>query len=580
MASNESPAAWRVLRNESEQLSLWPAISAIPRGWSATGIEGSVDYCAAYVDQIASPIPQTRPDPAKTSRSVATDLVRQAAATPGAIALTDSHRSLTYHELMDAAETVAHRLQDLGAGPGARVLVHFPPSIAGALAVVAVMLTGATYVPVDPSYPSNWLGRVIRDCEPCCVISDRLQNETVPLCAAIGDLVGEFRLSRSVAGSDAATASTRALPDTVYVIYTSGSTGLSKGVMVGNTSLLHYCEWAAQAYPSVHQSALLHSPLSFDLTVTSLLVPLLKGGCVIVGSLLDGADLLRALGGRPLQFLKATPSHLPFINLLPGAAVPKGHLVLGGEALDYKDIARLRRSYPSLTIVNEYGPTETTVGCLYYVASELKDSGPVPIGAPAPGIGAYVLNSDLSPVRAGSAGELFIGGLGVAHGYLARPGLTATRFVADPTGIGARMYRTGDRVRRAQDGRFEFLGRLDHQLKVNGHRIEPAEVEFAIREYPGVSRAVVVGRATRPNSPRSLRLIAYFTTESEIIVSARSLREFCARALPPHLIPSAFIWLPAIPLTSHGKVDQSALPDPDFQLGAEVTGMDELARRA
>ncbi|MFD4764654.1 alpha/beta fold hydrolase, partial [Streptomyces sp. NPDC058439] len=349
-----------------------------------------------------------------------------------------------------------------------------------------------------------------------------------------------------------------------YIIHTSGSTGLPKGVVVEHRSLTSYLAWARESYDSVAGRALVHSSLSFDLTVTGLLAPLTLGGTVHLGELHRGAHP----GGAPERptFGKATPSHLALLAELPEEFSPSRQLVLGGEALAGDVLETWRRRHPAATVINEYGPTETTVGCTEFrlEPSEPTPAGPVPIGRPVHNTRIHVLDAALRPVPVGVPGELYISGDLVTRGYLGRPGLTAERFVACPYEPGARMYRTGDLARRRVDGQLEYLRRADEQVKVRGFRIEPGEVAAVLAGHPSVRQAVVVARE---HAPDDVRLVAYVVPAVASDVADRDvpdLRTYAARHLPDHMIPAAVVAVEAVPLTPNGKLDRRALPAPDW----------------
>ncbi|MEW5926223.1 MAG: amino acid adenylation domain-containing protein [Gemmatimonadota bacterium] len=351
-----------------------------------------------------------------------------------------------------------------------------------------------------------------------------------------------------------------------YVIYTSGSTGRPKGVAVTHGGLGNYLRWAAEAYGlDGGEGAPVHSSLGFDLTVTSLLLPLVAGRRVVMVPDSLGVEALAEAvrAERDLTLVKLTPRHLALLGeqLAPDEAAGRTRtFVVGGESLAPEDMAFWRRYAPATEIVNEYGPTETVVGCcVRRIAAGDVLSGAVPIGRPIANTRLYVLDRGLEPVPTGVAGELCVGGAGVSRGYLGRPGLTADRFVPDPFGgePGARMYRTGDRARWLAAGELEFLGRADFQLKVRGFRIEPGEIEAALLEHPGVREAVVTARGEGAGR----RLVAHVAGEGA--ADAARLREALRARLPEYMVPAAFVALERLPLTPNGKVDRAALPDPE-----------------
>ncbi|MCK9898049.1 amino acid adenylation domain-containing protein, partial [Frankia sp. AgB32] len=381
---------------------------------------------------------------------------------------------LSYGELGSRASRLAHVLVGRGVGPESLVAVALPRSAGALVAMLGVLMAGAAYVPLDPGLPGDRVAFVCRDAAVELVVTSReacglfvgvgvevlvLDDEvTVEACAGCPDSPPVVSLSPS---------------HPAYVIYTSGSTGVPKGVVVEHGSLADYVVRCVAVYPGLSGRSLWHSPISFDLGITSLYGTLLAGGVLCVGDLDEG---VAELGG--LTFLKVTPSHLPVLAALPDGCVPVGQLMVGGEALFGEQLVELRRRHPGLEVINHYGPTETTVGCVdYWLGSGGEvSSGPVPVGRPMWNTAVYVLDGRLGLVPPGVVGELYVSGSGVARGYVNRVGLTAACFVADPFVVGGgRMYRTGDRVRWASGGVLEFVGRVDDQVKVRGFRIEPGE---------------------------------------------------------------------------------------------------------
>ncbi|MGH9318011.1 MAG: non-ribosomal peptide synthetase, partial [Thermoanaerobaculia bacterium] len=359
-----------------------------------------------------------------------------------------------------------------------------------------------------------------------------------------------------------------------YVIYTSGSTGAPKGVMIRHQGLVNYLTWCTKAYAvSEGRGSPVHSSIGFDLTVTSLFPPLLTGRRVEM--LPEGAGIeslakaLRREGGYSL--VKITPAHLELLShVLPEseAAGRARAFIIGGDALREESLAFWRTHARETRLINEYGPTETVVGCCVYEAPQgpyrESRSGTVPIGRPIANTQLYVLDRFLQPAPIGVAGELYIGGDGVARGYWKRPDLTAERFVSNPfhSGPGARLYKTGDLARYLPDGNLEYLGRIDDQVKIRGYRIEPGEVESALAQHPSVAESVVVAREDVPGDKR---LTAYVVARGERPPSVSELRTFLKETLPDYMVPPVLVFLDALPLTPNGKVDWRALPQPGLE---------------
>ena len=504
---------------------------------------------------------------------------RQAARTPDRPAVRCGTDVLGYAELDARSNRLARRLIALGVGPEDVVAVALPKSADLLVTLLAVLKAGAAYLPVDPDYPAERVSFILTDARPALLITTGAVSAALPDLEPPGLEVPVCRLDRpdpaAPADDSRLTDDDRRAPlrddHPAYVIYTSGSTGRPKGVVVTHRSLADYLARAAEAYPGARGVALLHSSVSFDLTVTALFTPLTVGGCVLVAPLENDPALEAWLARHPCTLLKATPSHLPLLDALPPVFSPTADLLLAGEPLTAHALEAWRRRHPGVVVHNVYGPTETTVSCAEHRIEPGQDLPPgrVPIGRPLPGDHAYVLDERLRLVPAGVKGELYVGGSGPARGYLRRPGLTAQRFVPDPFGPpGARMYRTGDLVRWRADGRLEYLGRTDDQVKVRGFRIEPGEIEAALARHPGVARAVA---AVQRVSDDDVRLVGYVVPGQGAgggQLDPVELRRFAERTLPAHMVPAAFVVLAEVPLTANGKVDRGALPRPEFEASA------------
>ncbi|MER5638825.1 amino acid adenylation domain-containing protein [Kitasatospora sp. NPDC002227] len=485
--------------------------------------------------------------------------------TPQARALADGGTTLSYAELEAGANRLAHLLAGHGVGPERLVAVALPSSARAVTALLAVLKAGGGYLPLDPAYPAERLGYMIEDARPALVLTaegfDGLPAGDTPVLR-----LDSPETLAALAGQPAqapAAQSAIAPRHPAYVIYTSGSTGRPKGVVIEHAALSDYLAWCGAAYPAAAGTAVLHSSLSFDLTVTALWTPLTVGGQVVLGSLTEPGEAERArLAAEPCTFLKATPSHLPLLAEAPGGFSPAGQLLLGGEALTGEAVRAWRSAHPRAEVRNVYGPTESTVNCAEYripPGADLPD-GPVPIGRPQANARLYVLDPALQPCPPGVTGDLHLAGAGLARGYLGRPGLSAERFVADPYGPpGSRMYRSGDLARWRPDGQLEFAGRADHQVKIRGFRIEPGEVEAVLAADPAVAQARVV---VREDTPGDRRLTAYVVPAPGSEPDGERLRERARRSLPEYLVPAAVLVLPALPLTVNGKLDRAALPAP------------------
>jgi amino acid adenylation domain-containing protein len=471
---------------------------------------------------------------------------------PDRIAVVEGRREVTYSDLNERANRLAHWLIARRIGPGDLVAIKLPRSVECIVAIWGILKAGSAYVPIDPDYPAARIKFLLDDARPTLVIT------------------GDHEL-RGLLGSNPQDCDRIAqlLPEhAAYVLYTSGSAGQPKGVVVEHRQVVNYLAWASREYRGVRGTALLHSSISFDLTVSALLTPLMTGGCVNLADLLaDAPDPQAALKRFPATFLKATPSHLPLLAALDYRYSPSDELLLGGEALFAEALAPWREGHPQVTVFNVYGPTEATVNCAQFriETGRVLMPGPVPIGTPHPNTRLYVLDEGLALVAPGVPGELYIGGRSLARGYLNRPGLTAERFLPDPFGpAGSRMYRTGDRVRWRADDTLEFLGRFDDQVKLRGHRIELGEITSALLRHAEVSQVVVV---LREDQPGDQRLAAYLTGTKAL--DEEEVREHAAKILPDYMMPAAIVILDELPLTRHGKVDRAALPAPRHRLISE-----------
>ncbi|NHC15842.1 non-ribosomal peptide synthetase, partial [Motilibacter deserti] len=504
----------------------------------------------------------------------------RAAQAPDAVALTGAlcgallgdrgdRVEVTYAQLDAAADRLARHLVAHGAGPERFVAVALPRSPELVTTLLAVLKAGAAYVPVDPDYPAERISMMLEDTAPALLVTTSELAAALPAAAVPQVHLDCHRTAAQVAAAAAGpvTDAERGAPlrmgNPAYVIYTSGSTGRPKGVVIEHRSLTDYVLFAADAYEGPRGAALLHSPVSFDLTVSAMFVPLVVGGTVHVGGLDAEPATLDAVHRRPVTFLKATPSHLPMLAELPGELSPTCELLLGGEVLRAEPVDRWRAEHPGAAVLNMYGPTETTVNCTQYrvAPGQPLPPGPLPIGGPLQNTRLYLLDDTLRLVPPGCPGELYVAGSGLARGYLDRRGLTASRFVADPFGpAGSRMYRTGDVARWNADGQLVFVRRADDQVKLRGFRIELGEVGAALASHPDVAQAAAVVREDRPGDQR---LVGYVVHRPGVpATAADELRRHAAARLPQHMVPGAVVAVQALPLSPNGKLDRAALPAP------------------
>ncbi|MCY1065249.1 non-ribosomal peptide synthase/polyketide synthase [Nannocystis sp. RBIL2] len=490
----------------------------------------------------------------------------QAARTPDAVALVFGVQQLTYRELDERSNQLAHHLRGLGVGPEVRVGLCVERSLEMLVGLLAILKAGGAYVPLDPSYPQERLAFMLEDARPAVLLTQARLRDSLPPHDVVVHLdapTWQQQPSTSPAvdvGPDHA----------IYVIYTSGSTGRPKGVLNTHRGLDNRLRWMQRAYGLNPSDAILQkTPLSFDVSGWELWWPLLEGARMVIAAPEGHKDprylaaLIATTGVTVIHFV---PSML---GVFLAATEPREraslrHVFASGEALP----AHLREAWYAGNrgeLHNLYGPTEAAIDVTSHTCRS-EETGPVPIGRPIDNTRTYVLDAAFRPVPVGVAGELYLAGVQLARGYLGRPGLTAERFVPDPfSEPGARMYRTGDLARFRDDGALEFLGRIDHQVKIRGFRIELGEIEAALAAHPSVRDCVVVARE---DATGDKRLVAYVAGDDATL---SELRASLAARLPEYMVPAAFVFLDALPLNPNGKVDRKALPSPETTRGAAET---------
>jgi amino acid adenylation domain-containing protein len=488
----------------------------------------------------------------------------QAARSPGATAVIAGKEELSYAELNSRANLLARRLRRLGVGPESVVGILAERSLEMVTGLLGILKAGGAYLPLDPDYPDDRLSYMLAD-SGCAVLL--AQPELLPkvpsLQARVVRLGPQPGGGRTRLASDPAPAATHAHP--AYVIYTSGSTGRPKGVVVEHAGISNRLLWMQEAFGLNSSDRVLQkTPFSFDVSVWEFFWPLITGATLVMarpGGHRDPAylaDLIAAQGVTTAHFV---PSMLQLFLQEPGAGACRGlrRVICSGEALAPALVERFLERLP-VELHNLYGPTEASVDVTHWPCRPLGGRAIVPIGRPIANVRLHVLDRDLEPAPVGVPGELLIGGVALARGYLGKPRLTAERFIADPFGAsGQRLYRTGDLARYLPDGNIEFLGRLDHQVKLHGNRIELGEIEAVLAQHEGVRESAVVLREDVPGDPR---LVAYVVPEERRPTFAQ-LRRHLKASLPAPMLPAAFVMLDELPLSSNGKLDRRSLPAPD-----------------
>ncbi|WP_435590105.1 amino acid adenylation domain-containing protein [Mycobacteroides immunogenum] len=530
-----------------------------------SGIEVLTAEELAQLDEWGNRAELSRP---ATSVSIPALFAQQVSRVPGAIAVSFGDGHLSYQELDEASNRLAHLLIQYGAGPGERVALLFPRSAEAIVAIMAVLKTGAAYLPIDPSVPDARLEFVLSDAEPLVAVTtvdlvERLDGRGVVVIDVDDSALGAQPVSTPLTGLTA--------DDVAYLIYTSGTTGVPKGVAIAHrnvTGLLRALAddlelSAGQVWAQSHS-------LAFDFSVWEIFGALLHGGRLVIVSetvVRSPEEFHALLVDEQVSVLSQTPSAFYALQTVDAMGTESvGQLgievvVFGGEALEPQRLKPWLDRHPALPrLVNMYGITETTVHASFreIVAADMERLAS-PIGGPLAHLGFFVLDGALHPVPAGVVGELYVAGAGLGYGYVGRTGLTASRFVACPFegAAGQRMYRTGDLASWGIDGQLQYAGRADEQVKIRGHRIELGEIHAALVAQPGVEHAAVIAREDRPGDKR---LVGYITGIADPV----KVRARLADCLPSYMVPAAVVSLAALPLTVNGKLDKKALPAPEY----------------
>jgi amino acid adenylation domain-containing protein/thioester reductase-like protein len=529
----------------------------------------------------------------------------QVSKTPDAVAVAFLDRQLTYQELNQKANQLAHHLRELGVKPEVLVGVCIERSLEMLIALLAVLKAGGAYVPLDPSYPSDRLAFMLEDSKLPILLTEQSQLEKLPQNSVhIVDIESDWDF---IAQQNQENLETNVNTENLaYTIYTSGSTGKPKGVQILHGAVVNFLQSMRQEPGLTAQDTLLAvTTISFDIAVLELFLPLTVGARIILASRAtasDGAQLSRLMAESGATFMQATPATWQLLLAIGWKGDRTLKILCGGEAMTRNLANQLLDRCASLW--NMYGPTETTIWSALHQVNSSNDS--VPIGHPIANTQIYLINQEfkrtndpLQLVPVGQPGEVYIGGDGLARGYLNRPEMNQERFIPDPfsSNPNARLYKTGDLARYLPNGNIQFIGRVDHQVKIRGYRIELGDIEIALSEYPGVKEAAVV---VREDVSSEKRLVAYITSKSSCTAIGQMLkpcathtnsaaqskvpgvltpqiRLFLKEKLPEYMVPSAFVLMEAMPLTPNGKIDRRALPAPS-QERPELTEVFVLPR--
>ncbi|MBY6240090.1 amino acid adenylation domain-containing protein [Methylosinus sp. Sm6] len=499
----------------------------------------------------------------------------QARRTPHALALIDADHALTYSQVRRQVARLARRLAGAGVGRGDLVAVALPRSARLSIALMAAQQAGAAYLPLDTSYPDERLRDMVEDGAPRLIVTDEASRSRFE---GLAPLLAFDRLPEIGEEEEPGFASPATPDDPAYVIYTSGSTGRPKGVVVSHRAIVNRLLWMQHEYGLCAEDVVLQkTPSSFDVSVWEFFWPLMTGAVLVMAppeAHRDPAEILRLIRAHRVTTLHFVPSMLAaFVAATDAARAAEAEslrrVFCSGEALSRELAEDFERLFGA-PLHNLYGPTEAAVDVTYQPAfgaalAGLETSG-VPIGRPVWNTGVRVLDAWLRETPIGVPGDLYLTGVQLAEGYLRRPSLTASRFVADPNGDGERMYRTGDIVRWRPDGALDYLGRGDDQIKIRGQRVELGEIESVLREQPGVEQAAVVARAPSAGGLAGAderRLVGYVVAAEGAELNAEALRRALALRLPAHMTPAAIVRLAEFPLSASGKLDRKALPEPE-----------------
>jgi aspartate racemase len=510
---------------------------------------------------------------------------------PEAVAVEFDGGRLTYQELNARADEVAHCLRNFDVGPDSLVGLCVDRSLEMVVGLLGILKAGAAYLPLDPTHPVERLAFMANDARVSVLLTverlNRMASEVTAQAGVQGTtaIVCLDRLAKFVDKKKSVAHAPRSSPENLAcLMYTSGSTGRPKGAEVTHLGIVRLVKGSDYVSFAPEEVFLQLAPLAFDASTFEIWGSLLNGARLVIMS--PGTPTLEEIGqairthGVTTLWLTAGLFELMVEERLDDLK-PLRQLVTGGDVASVTHVNRARRELQGCRLINGYGPTEsTTFACCYEVKTGVSGRS-VPIGRPIANTQVYILDAHLQPAPIGVSGEVYIGGDGVARGYLGQPALTADRFIADPFSEipGSRLYRTGDRARYLHNGNIEFMGRLDHQVKIRGFRIETGEIETVLATHPNVRQAAVIAKQDRSGSKY---LLASIVRKSELETSSDDLRQFLSKTLPDYMIPTAFVFLKSLPLTASGKVDRKALPDRsrgDCSLGQTTPPRTELERQ-
>ena len=481
--------------------------------------------------------------------------------TPDATALIFGDEKLTYSELNHRANQLAQYLQDLGVTPETIVGICMERSVEMVVGILGIMKAGGAYLPLDPSYPQQRLAYMLADAKvPILLAQSHLVDNLPPHQAQVINIDNNSASFRNYNHTNPV--SNVELENIAYVIYTSGSTGKPKGVQIVHRSVVNFLTAMQRKLQLTNTDKLLSvTTLSFDIAVLEIFLPLITGAKLILVSrevATDGGQLLKQLNHSATTIMQATPATWRMLLDTGWEGNAQLKILCGGEALSQNLAGELCQR--SSQVWNLYGPTETTI---WSTIAQINDSQKiVSIGRPIDNTQIYILDKSLKPVPVGVSGELYIGGTGLARGYLNQPELTAEKFIKNPLNSEKLIYKTGDLARYLPNGEIEYLGRIDHQVKIRGFRIELGEIEAILRQHPQVRETVVV---TREDIPKNHRLVAYIVPHTGNTLPVQELRDYLQQKLPDYMLPSVFLKLNKLPLTPNGKIDRRALPVPENQ---------------